>query len=172
MHGTVAVDPLASRRSGVADFVVVALGERAMQIAEARSGRAAEGRWIPREDAVCTLWWRNYFDGLVEFERRQWALLRMEHRMQTTPCLRPTHTGRSNVTRADAFVGCPVVYAPTKYSPWFSAVIDSEPYQLGDGRWVVLLRDIESDYGDLTKERGEKVNCKIAAPLDCMTVIG
>ena len=42
-----------------------------------------------------------------------------------------------------------VEYQPSAGGPWFPATVDSEPWQLGGGTWVVHLKDLPPEYGAL-----------------------
>lgn len=52
----------------------------------------------------------------------------------------------------------------------FNGVVDGEPWQLGDGMWVVNLRDMEPAYGEFVRDpKRTRVN---AAALWALNKIG
>jgi hypothetical protein len=65
--------------------------------------------------------------------------------------------------------GALVWYSPimVKGEPRYAGVVDTEPWQLGHGEWVVHLRDMEPAYGEKVRLGHTRVN---AACMDALAL--
>lgn len=77
----------------------------------------------------------------------------------------------SDMHENDVVVDMAVRYSPSIGGPSFVGLVDSFPWQIGKGEWVVRLRGMQEAYAKHTGKTGDKAHRVFAASLNAIEAV-